>query len=581
MATMHARSNCAAWSPLAALLVTLAAAAAPSPAADLRKGADRRLQQQVTARLVDFPLTTWLAQLSRETGISLRTAKDYEDRAITVRVTELPLGDLMEAVASLYGDVWIPAGKKSEPAYVLEASRSRRARQQRLLEAYEGAMRSELMGAVREVARNGPPKWLEIPAEGEDGYPAAEEFKARGEILSQLDEDAIRRLFAGERFRVRLADAAGKSGQALWSFAERFAMPDRSGWTAQVRANAWVEFCSDSYYLDFSSLRGLPLQDLKFIYGTPGGRSSSYNVVVHPGQLAPRLEQALAEARRGEEQDPEERRRKGGTALAKPVPATPALRDAVSRSEILAALADAADLDLVSDSHVKPVQDTTRPASGAGLVGWTAEEALSAAADLHTSYWRAGDSAVLVRSRFWWLDDLVDPPASALAQWRATLDREAILALDEAARIGALSRAQQQRLLLRLPEAGPACGNHWLRFYAGLTERQRRQALSPKGLELWKVPEPQRHLFSIRDSDNPYLGNKDLEELVHAAAVLKVTDEGKVTLRPGSKDERSFPRVYRFLIQPVPDAAGHTHAQAMSAIIPMPHRARDRTGAAP
>ena len=97
-----------------------------------------------------------------------------------------------------------------------------------------------------------------------------------------------------------------------------------------------------------------------------------------------------------------------------------------------------------------------------------AEQTLSVVCDLYDCFWRVERSTILVRSRYWWLDDPAEPPATAVARWQATLETSGFLGLEEAARIAALSPEQQVRLALRIPEAPSASGPH-LRLYASLS----------------------------------------------------------------------------------------------------------------
>src|SRR5947209_3868223 len=131
---------------LPASLTAALSCAAPGSGAEATaaRAKDARLKQRVTSRAVDLPLRTWLEQLSRQTGVSLRTAPDEEDRAITVRVAGMPLGDLMKGVTSLFGDFWLARGEKEAPAYVLEPSLARRSRQRRYLETYYRTLQDAL-----------------------------------------------------------------------------------------------------------------------------------------------------------------------------------------------------------------------------------------------------------------------------------------------------------------------------------------------------------------------------------------------------------------------------------------------------
>src|SRR5437899_1947204 len=142
------------WSRVTiALTVILALLMLPRPAspqgdswASGRPPKDERLKHPVTARVLDEPLRSWVEHLGQETSVRLRVAPDYEDRAITARVKAMPLGELMEAVASLYGDTWRRGQKKEEADYVLEASLNRRNRQRALHDTYQ---RTTLAGTLR------------------------------------------------------------------------------------------------------------------------------------------------------------------------------------------------------------------------------------------------------------------------------------------------------------------------------------------------------------------------------------------------------------------------------------------------
>jgi hypothetical protein len=146
------------------LLALLTAAAAAWPggvqAAPLSaRVSDARLKQRVTIRAPDVPLHSWLDQLSRQTGVTVGTAADYEDRLITVRAAEMPLGELMDAVAGLFGDVWITRGRKEAPSYVLEASLARRNRLRQFLQTYGRVLQTNLIAQARTVVEKGPLPW--------------------------------------------------------------------------------------------------------------------------------------------------------------------------------------------------------------------------------------------------------------------------------------------------------------------------------------------------------------------------------------------------------------------------------------
>jgi hypothetical protein len=510
-----------------------------------------------------------LDALSRQTGVSFRTAADYEDRAITLRVRALPLGVLKDEIAALYGDVWKTEGSGDPPVYVLTASDARRARQKRFDQVYEKTLRAALMQEAREFAQNGPPsELLKSLGDSVDGYPVGEEFKARGAILSQLSPDALEHLFAGEGIRLRLADATGPTGAMLWKFVERFAMPESTGWEAKDRANAWVHFSSERYYLGQanpsgiqSSARGLPLRDLHFTIGGPSGRSSSYNLVVPGERFAPLLESALADLRRGEEQDPAERRRAGGDALGRTLPARfPPEDRQYARGELLLALAEAMDVNLVADSHTK--RNVVCPIIGNHAL----EAALDEIAAADGSFWRADRGVVRVRSRYWWLDDEAEPPATAFQSWQERMRAPGYLILPEAERIGALTSDQQARVRLRIPEAEPAC-TPWMRFYAALPVPQRMQAAGP-GLPFWKVNPGIRHLLLTGGSADGMLGHPLFEETVTGgAAMLTIREEP-----PRKEGGKPVPPAVTFDLRPLPDVTGRIRGFGEKVRFVLPHR---------
>ncbi len=535
-----------------------------TPIVKLSALADARLKREVTTRAADRPLRECLAEWGREAGVGLRTAADYEDRPITIRAAGLPLAKLLDAVAGLYEDHWRVDGKGSTAAYVLEASPARRAKQKQLLEAFDATLKSQLLEMVRDIAKNGPPESVQAEFEPEAREHAEKEWKARGEVLSLLSEDAVSRLLSGRSIRVRLADASGAAADVLWRFAETFAMPDASGHKPQQRANGWVHYAAEPYTIAISSVRGLPLRRLMFTFGTPRGSSSAYGIAVHPDRLAEELDRKLRKLRTGEEQDPAERRRAGGAQLQHRVPATEALRQRAvgTRGALLVALAEAIGANLVADSHIKP------PLTAGVLPGLTVEDALSAVAEPHSCYWRVDDGVLRMRSRHWWLDDLAEPPATAVKRWRVALETTGRLSLDESLQLASLAPDQQERVRQVLPETQHAF-TPWLRFYALLSPTQRQAARSSKGLRLWTVPEAHRHTLIDLEPGHSMLGNQSQEETLHGGAALLRVVEKTVGL-PSSAVPVT--EALAFAVDPVPDVAGRLHGVRLGVTVPLPHR---------
>jgi hypothetical protein len=503
------------------LLLLCALIPGSATAAPGNKAGDARLKQPVTTRAVDEPLRTWLEQLSRETGVSLRTAADYEDRAITARAAGMPLGKLMGAVAALFGDVWVARVRKGQaPQYVLEASAARRGRQRQLLTTYQRLLQTALMDEARTTAEKGPrPESVEGVADSEAGRArVVAEWTARARLVSMLEPEAVGRLLSGGRLRLKVSDTEGPLGEALRRFVKEFATPAEDGVPQELRDERWVEFSARPYVLGRFA-PGLTLRSVDWAVGSSSSMSSGYNLPVRAEEFQACLLRETAPLRRGEEQEPEERRQQAGEVLKRSLPQTiePAGGTPAARSELLLAIADAADLSLISDSHTRP-----RPPSPS-IRGRSVEEALTSVCDTHGSFWRMDQGAIAVRSRYWWLDDQYEPPAAAVARWERTLKEQGRLGLEEVCQMALLSLEQRQRLGFRLPEAGTV-NNPWLQFYARLTAAQRTAAGSERGLLLEAVPRPVR-LKPAEGSDQlgAQFGSLELEEtLQHDSTVIKV-----------------------------------------------------------
>lgn len=543
---------------------------------------DKRLQTLVSVRASDRPLETLLDEIGAQAKVSLRPARTYEDRAVTVRVEKMSLGDLLRAIADLYGDAWKPDAAAPGGGYVLEATAARRGRERRLREAYARVERQALMDQVRAWAANG--------LERSPGEDAAEheafrrEAMGRGAVLSQLSPGDLDRLFAGERVQVNLADASGSLGDALRTFADAQKWP---GEHKEITVDFSVETTTHYPPADLSVPPWLTLPQRRLIFRHVG---AEYGIGAHPRMFGPRVEKELQRLRRGEKQSAEERRRLGGNTLARLLPSGKdqkilAAGSRQTRAERLLALADAADLNVVSDAHTKqPVTD-----KAGTTAGQTVEQALEAVCALHGCYWRVdtdngNDTApsppiLLVRSDWWWVDDAAEPPARASARWQELLNTNGLLPLDESLRVTALSPEQQARLLRRIPEAGSLFGP-WMRLYAGLDAGQIRAARSPNGLPLNRISEAQRRLLTGRIDDQDTLqaiGRSDGVLKVNHHTVADPTPQGQPAVVAPESDGSVVVRAVNFLLEPIVDATGRRRWFGTGQWVGLPQRSVRKT----
>jgi hypothetical protein len=297
--------------------------------------------------------------------------------------------------------------------------------------------------------------------------------------------------------------------------------------------------------------------------GPPGGAVRSCGLAITGPRLPQFHEQmtaALAPLYRDDEQDPRERRREGGALLRRTLPATAKPDDDpyMERSRMLTEIADAADLNLVADSHTQPRR--LRPL----LAGRTVEEAVAAVCELWQSDWRVQQGTLLVRSHDWWLDDPAEPPATAMAEWQGRFQANGVLDLEDAAHIAALSREQQQRVALRIREAKVAF-HPWLRWYAGLTAAQKEAMRSPQGLALHALPAPVRRQFLTAYFKGDLLPRDTarVETLASGQAVLRL-----------SEDQRQGRPVLLFSYTPL----GTTRQPGASATVWLPYRTGPDSG---
>ena len=246
-----------------------------------------------------------------------------------------------------------------------------------------------------------------------------------------------------------------------------------------------------------------------------------------------------------------------------------------TRSELLVTLAEALDLNLVGDAHTKP------PLVVPPLGDRHVEEALDLIGRVTGCHWRWVEGIALFRSRYWWVEDVAEPPATAVVRWQELLKTEEPLPLDEAAAIASLAPEQQQRLALLIPEAESAC-NGWLRFYGSLDRGEREAAHSKDGLPLWRVdPRRRELLLGGREAEPfspPLPGGPPTEEMVRrGAGFFRVVEKASVpTDAAGGASGRRPPAVISLQIDPVRDARGRPvmglGAMGVARIITLPRR---------
>jgi hypothetical protein len=447
--------------------------------------ADRRLQHPVTIHATEEPLRAVLARIGAEANVQLGLAPGYECRWINLRVRSIPLRTLMRRLAALFSDQWMaeptkPArgakGIGREPGYILAASPSRRARQRRAIDAWRTHLARSLIDEVRRLERGEFEDWHFDGMEGEhERRSFAADLRGRAGVLGGLSVEAVNQLIAGDTIRVRTADAQGNWGQKLYDFAANHVYLEGGDQRHRLAAQSVFEFSSRPY-----RARGHTLQDLRFSVGSPGGARAGFNVVVHPASFDKDLQSELDRILGDPREDSVERSRRFDDLHLASGEADWG-NQVLSDGQILSLLGASLNADYLADAHIRPLRNAPDVSS------LRPEARVSAVTEHLRSRWTVKDRLLIVRVRDWWIEDLMDPPATRTRSWMAELDRTGWPGLERMADVAQLNSLQLENLQRLVPGAEIAV-HGWFRLWSGLSEAQRRQMLGSRGLSAPETP---------------------------------------------------------------------------------------------
>src|SRR5688572_29556909 len=83
------------------LLTSGAAAAVPKPTPNVFAG-ETRLEERITLRIKRKPLAAVLAEIAKETAITLAASRDVADEPAMLHVTEQPAREVLRQIALLF-----------------------------------------------------------------------------------------------------------------------------------------------------------------------------------------------------------------------------------------------------------------------------------------------------------------------------------------------------------------------------------------------------------------------------------------------------------------------------------------------
>lgn len=405
--------------PAIALLVVFALAAnagAASGEASLLE--DARLAKQVTLKLRKTPLSEVAAELSRQTGVTLRTTAEVADEPAVVWVTEQPAREVMRQLAALLDYRWTRSGPAGEYRYELYQDLSGRRRE----EALRRQERQRSLAALHVALRQRAERLREHPNASQEAdllvvsslTPAHWEALANGQMLHFSTHP--------QPGALPLAPAlASKLDQLRRS---RDNHPDAMP-TEAVSIRFWLSFQS-------SEARMHSRRDFKQGHASQGGLVANANSrfpsaaePVDPKEVAKWQRDPVLTASRPFRVDPQKaapqkRAGPGGVIF-------------LHLYEILPEIAETYGVDLVADAYWAQLFWRQPPVAPQEMPLYEAlQKYVAGVAD-----WARDRGMIQVRSRNWYYDRLAEVPDRVIHRWsadlrqhrRTTLEGEAALAL--------------------------------------------------------------------------------------------------------------------------------------------------------
>ncbi len=469
-------------------------AAEPAPLAD------PRLATPVQLALVRKPLAAIVADVQRQTGVPLACDREVADEPAVALVRSCPGRDVLRHLAELFDFRWERSGSSRRPGYRLlrdeegrrEEARMRREDRLKILERLQASVKRESMAAAergdaRRQALLGigslltPPHWEQL-LEGEDV------------LLSSLAGDGGARPAPEVLRALRQSEPPGGDARPRPTSG---GCPGGYPAPLQYRIRCWIELTQASAFAQAAlHIQARALRP-GFEAARPPGPLQVLGVLQRPAPPPPAPETRAAWVR-----DPVLGLERG--FRMQPIAAQPDGRTRPRLYEILPAIAETYQVDLIADAYREHRPVPTPAAAPQPLLLHEALERFVHPA----AAWSSNEGLLRVRSHTWFNERLTEIPSALLKQSMAqlrersrfTLDHAAALALDLSdTRLGALEAALCEEGA-RLAEPFPLrtglvlSGNaEVLRTYASLSAAQRRTLLAGRGVPYADLSAAARH----------------------------------------------------------------------------------------
>jgi RNA polymerase sigma-70 factor, ECF subfamily len=547
-------------------------AAASAPARE-RDRVDARLARKVTLAFKATALTDVCEHLRADTGIHLAAGSSVADEKVTLFCKSTPLREVMRQLSRPFGYSWLRSGAADQYRYELVQD----LRSQLLEEELRNRDRhAALLALEREMEKFRP--YLDLSpdealakarAAGPEEKKLLETLAGKGwaqiQMFFRISAQEMAALRSGQELRFSEGPKPGEQPlppdvahgvlQTLrdWRLAKRdgkflpleVEKDDPTGLppSAVPEARAWMNLSLGQSELGQFTLRGTTGYYIPDVGGTLGRDAPYYAAGLDPSTLQPDNRRANARLSRDRSLQrrinlrPEPGRLRAGLP-ANGGSAEGAEHDAakVTSADVLEALHQATGLPVIADYYTR-----LYPVAAVTLQDQPLFEILNHAADAMRLRWHEEDGWLQFRSASYYHDRLKEVPNRLLTRWAARRREQGALSLDDLIEIAQLpdepldgeEMGEGAKELFGLAEWDLPRSNlrSDLRYLAGFTPEQRREATSPAGLPFMRMPLAQQQGFLSRAV---YWDLRSLEDLAEARLRVDYSQPGEFEWRvPG------------------------------------------------
>ncbi len=489
---------------------------------------DVRLDQEVTLEARQKSVLSILTDLSQKTGITFKAgqnSKDWESRDIKMNVfaTDLPLRELMGAMARVMKFRWTREGKEDAYTYRFYMDRrtrleaeERRAREEEERQRRLAEKRSKALSSYYSAANMSPQELAKLKTENPFLYAVGSTgiLGSIGRFFSE-SPSAIEAIMNGRAANISAAtlSAGAQQGllnamQGLWQFENSMGDRDRP-FPDELASNIGQVSISINRHME-QMRGGPPVED--FLLGEMQMRYAEHHVdfpIFDPeSSIAQLFGKAIIKSQdegmplRDALQDAEsqlmklfqEHMRKPEQGDPEPEhPDEPALHVKI-KFETGANRLPLVQEDLAKQSKLAMVSDSFGP--GQGMARFKGEELelkeiLDKIARGFQYNWEKHGSVIEFRDRKWYEKRAALIPEAWLETWREKLKKTGTLDLDDLAQIASLTPEQfrtnlaEDEVLSRANLTGTYYGGRdALRLYAVLSESQQAAIFTPGGIDM-------------------------------------------------------------------------------------------------